>query len=146
MPLISIGSPLARFRARYQGRTLIVHRGFVPNWLAELLTQPGGGGHFRIDVRHFSTDDPTPVEWLVRQHVLPLELPLPLLIQVTDEALYLRHLLRGEQPVHPSEIFWFLEEIAERHHACLRPDGASLEAKTGMPLTDNEARAMLDSL
>ncbi|OBS09369.1 hypothetical protein Thpro_021697 [Acidihalobacter prosperus] len=125
---------------------LIVHQGFPPDWLAELLKQPGGGGHFRIDVRHFGEGDPTPVEWLVRQHVLPLSLPLPLLMRVTDEAIFLRHLTRGEQPVHPSEIFWFLEEIAKRHHARLRPDGASLEAETGMPLTDNEARAMLDSL
>lgn len=147
MSRISAGSPLTRFLARYRGRTLIVHRGFPPDWLNELLKQPGGGGHFRIDARQLSQGEATPVDWLLQRHVLPMDLPLPLLIKVDgDGTLYLRHLLRGSQAVHPSELYWFLEEIAERHHACLRAEDGTVITLPGIPLTDNEARAMLDSL
>lgn len=143
----SSGSPLARFFSRYKDRTLIIHRGFPPNWLGELLKQPGGGGHFRIDVTQIQNTTPTPVEWLIHQFILPLELPLPLLIQVVnDDTLFVRHLLRDNRTVHPSELILFLEEMNDRHHFCLSRDGASLQSRQGIPLTDNEARAMLDNL
>lgn len=139
-------SPLARFLKRYQSRSLILHGGLPPNWLGELLKQPGGGGYFRIDVRTFGSGHPPPVEWVISKYILPLELPIPLLIQVDSAQLYLRHLLRRDKPVHPSEILWFLEEIGQRHHACLRHIGGRLEASVGIPLTDNEPLAMFDYL
>jgi hypothetical protein len=146
MSQLSGGSPLTRFFTRYKHRTLIIHHGFPPNWLSELLKQPGGGGHFRIDIANVHDSKPTPVEWVIRQYIMPLELPLPILIQVAnDNMLYLRHLMRNDHMVHPSELFWILEEIATRHHACLCRDGATLYAKRGMPLTDNEPQAMLDN-
>lgn len=145
MPTLSRGSPLERFLARYRGRTLIVHAGFPSDWLEELLKQPGGGGHFRIDSRQ-TGGDPTPVEWLVRRHLLPLDLPRPLLVKVTADALYVRHLTRGGEAVHPSEIYWLLDEIEDRHHARLLIDGASLRVQVGIDPSDNEAKSMLDSL
>lgn len=135
-----------QFFERYQNRSLILHQGFPPNWLGELLKQPGGGGYFRIDMRTFGTGNPTPVEWVICQYILPLELPMPLLIQVSNQQLFLRHLQRGDQSVHPGEILWLLEEISQRHHACLRRFGSKLIATTGIPLTDNEPLAMLDYL
>ena len=51
MTTIARGPQLSRFLARYAGRTLIVHAGFPPDWLEELLKQPGGGGYFRLDSR-----------------------------------------------------------------------------------------------
>lgn len=145
MPIPSHGAPLGRFLDRYRGRTLIVHAGFPGDWLEELLKQPGGGGHFRIDSRQ-AAGDPTPVEWLVQRHLLSLGLPLPLIVKVTPAALYVRHLDRGGQPVHPSEIYWLLDEIEERHHACLRVEGATLHVETGIDPADNEAKSFLDSL
>lgn len=145
MPIIQ-GSALNRFIERYRGRTLIVHAGFPADWLEELLKQPGGGGHFRIDSRQTSTGRQTPVEWLVQRHLLPLELPLPLIVKVTPEALFVRHLTRGGEPVHPSEIYWLLDEIDERHHANLRVEGGSLHAVVGIDPADNEAKSFIDSL
>lgn len=139
-------SLLNRFLDRYAGRTLIVHAGFPPEWLEELLRQPGGGGHFRLDLRQIGNGRPTPVEWLLERHVLPLGLPQPLLLKVTREWVYLRHLTRNGTVVHPSEIYWFLEEIEQRHHARLRIEGASLYAERGLDPADNEARSFLDSL
>ena len=146
MPTTARGPQLSRFLARYAGRTLIVHAGFPPDWLEELLKQPGGGGHFRIDSRLAANADPTPVEWLVRRHLLPLDLPLPLLVKVVPDALYVRHLVRGGEAVHPSEIYWLLDEIEERHHVRLEVDGASLRVEVGIDPADNEAKSFLDSL
>lgn len=141
------GSPLSRFFTRYRGRTVIIHRGFPRNWLTELLKQPGGGGHFRIDITNIHKAGQSAIEWIICRHILPFELPLPLLMQVTaDDTIYLRHLLRdGQHPVNPGEVFWFLQEITNRHHACLYRDGISLRAESGMPLVDNVARAMFES-
>jgi hypothetical protein len=146
MPTTARGSQLSRFLARYVGRTLIVHAGFPSDWLEELLKQPGGGGHFRIDSRQAGSSDPTPVEWLVRRHLLPLELPLPLIVKVTPEGLYVRHLTRGGEAVHPGEIYWLLDEIEERYHARLVVEGGSLRTEFGIDPADNEAKSFLDSL
>ena len=146
MPTSARGSQLSRFLARYAGRTLIVHAGFPPDWLEELLKQPGGGGHFRLDCRQLGASDPAPVEWLVRRHLLPLDLPLPLIVKVTPEALYVRHLTRGGEAVHPGEIYWLLDEIEQRHHARLVVEGGSLRIETGIDPADNEAKSFLDSL
>ncbi|APZ44254.1 hypothetical protein [Acidihalobacter ferrooxydans] len=140
------GSQLERFLNRYTGRTLIVHAGFPPDWLEELFKQPGGGGHFRIDSRQLNTGRQTPVDWLIRRHLLPLELPLPLIVKVTPAALFVRHLTRAGTAVHPSDIYWFLEEIDTRHHVRLRVDGGALRAETGLDPADNEALSFLESL
>jgi hypothetical protein len=139
---------LRRFRERFTGRTLIVHRGFPAEWLEELLKQPGGGGHFRIDARPLPAARPTPVGWLLQTQVLPLDLPLPLLLQVRDGDLLVRHLQRQGAAVHPSEIAWFLEELAARHHARLRfrNEAGRIEVERGIAVTDNEALSMLEHL
>ncbi|WP_018880970.1 hypothetical protein [Thioalkalivibrio sp. ALE30] len=138
---------MERFRGRYTGRSLIVHQGFTGDWLEELLKQPGGGGHFRIDSRPLPRRRPSPVEWLVQTHILPLELPQPLFLDVREDAILVRHLQRGEHAVHPSEIAWFLEELDTRHHARLvfTEDGG-LDAHPGLPVDDNEALSMLEQL
>ncbi len=136
-----------RFRARYTGHSVIVHQGFAGDWLEELLKQPGGGAHFRIDSRRLPGPRPTPVEWLVQTHVLPLELPQPLFLDVREDAILARHLTRGKHTVHPSEIAWFLEELDARHHARLKFAGdAGIRAEAGLPVHDNEALSMLEQL
>lgn len=133
-----------QFLDRFAGRTLILHRGFPPEWLEELLRQPGGGGHFRLDVRRVEHRHPSPVEWFVREHVLPLGLPLPLLIRVGAGRIHLRHLTRGNVPVHPGEIQRFLDELDTRHHMSLRVTADDFVPETGIPLSDNEAPAMTE--
>lgn len=139
---------LQRVRARYRGRSLIVHRGFPGEWLEELLKQPGGGGHFRLDSRALPAPHPTPVEWLVQTHVLPLELPQPLLLRFREEDVLVRHLERRGRVVHPSEIAWLLEELDARHHARLRfaPRSGAVEVVRGIRVNDNEALTMLEHL
>jgi len=139
---------LEQFRARFTGRSLIVHRGFPEEWLEELLKQPGGGGHFRLDSRQLPISRPTPVEWLVQTHVLPLDLPQPLLLCIREQDMLVRHLERGGRAVHPSEIAWFLEELEDRHHARLRfgnPAGR-IEVLRGIATNDNEALSMLEHI
>ncbi len=130
-------SLLAAFFERYTDRTIITHAGFPPDWLGELLKQPGGGGLFRLDARHKPGARPSPAEWVIHAHVLPLDLPLPLLIAVRADALYVRHLVRRARPVHPSEILWILNEIPIRHHALLRPTAGGFAVERGIPVEDN---------
>ncbi|PKY10203.1 hypothetical protein B1757_10810 [Acidithiobacillus marinus] len=127
-----------QFLKRFNGRTLIVHRGFPDQYFKELLEQPGGGGHFRIDTRIAPSHPPTPIEWVVHQHVLPLDLPLPLLIKVDADALYLRHLLHGTHAGHPSEILWMLDAIRERYHVRLDRQQGTYQAVPGMAVEDND--------
>jgi len=129
---------LTRFLERYRNRTLIVHQGLDPQWLEELLKSAGGGGHFRVDARRRPGRDPTPVEWLVHEHVLPLGLPLPVLVRVDEDGIRIRHLLRKGRTVHPSEILWMLDELGARHHALLRPAPGGLQAIPGLPVDDNQ--------
>lgn len=139
---------LQLFRARFTGRSLIVHRGFPEEWLEELLKQPGGGGHFRLDSRRLPVSRPTPVEWLVQTHVLPLNLPQPLLLCIREQDMLLRHLERGGRAVHPSEIAWFLEELEQRHHARLRLGNPPerIDVLQGISVHDNEALSMLEHM
>ena len=124
------------FAARFAGRTLIVHAGLSPGWVAELLKEGGGGAHFRFDARRRAPGPPTPLEWVVQRHILPLACPLPLLVKVDADCLYLRHLTRGGAAVHPSEIAWMLDELPRRAHWTLRMGGAA-RAAHGIPLNDN---------
>jgi hypothetical protein len=128
---------LARFLERYMNRTIIVHEGLDLGWIEELLKQAGGGGHFRIDARQSPGDEPTPVEWLVHQHVLALGLPLPLIIQVREDGIRIRHLRQGQRTVHPSELLWLLDEIGSRYHALLRPVPDGLHVERSIAVDDN---------
>lgn len=129
---------LDRFFARFYGRSVIVHAGFAPEWLEELLKQPGGGGHFRLDVRHGPETRPTPIERVAHEHILPLGLPLPLILKVDTSSLLVRHLTRGGVPVHPTEILDIIGEIDDRHHARLMRRGRGFEVAWGLPVRENE--------
>lgn len=126
-----------RFLARYTGCTLIVHEGLTIGWVSELLKEAGGAGHFRFDIRQPVGSKPTPIEWVVHQHVMPLHLPLPLLIKVEQTQLLIRHLTRQGKPVHPSEINWMLREFPEKAHYVLRVSGESFIPEAGMPISEN---------
>ncbi|SIT70163.1 hypothetical protein SAMN05216526_1250 [Ectothiorhodosinus mongolicus] len=139
---------LERFLQRYGGRTLIIHEGFPSNWMKQLLRQAGGGGHFRIDARPLPAAKPTPVEWLVQTHILPIGLPLPLLARVEENMILLRHLNRDGYVVHPSEIAWFLAELSSRHHAALDYSGGAnaISVTHGLAISDNEPLCMWDAI
>ncbi|MHB1239920.1 MAG: hypothetical protein ACYC18_05405 [Gammaproteobacteria bacterium] len=128
---------LVRFLGRYMNRTIIVHRGLPVPWLTELLKEPGGAGHFRFDARPAPGRHPTPIEWLAHRHVLPFGLPVPLIVLVREDALRVRHLLRKDRLILPSEIPWLLDEIDTRYHALLRPTEQGLAATAGIPPDDN---------
>ncbi len=134
----------ARLLTRYRGRILIVHRGFEPDWLDELFKLPGGAGYFRIDARQAPGKTPTPVEWLVHDYLLPLDLPLPLLVQVRDDALRVRHLTDAGRVRHPSEIAWMLDELETRHHAMFCPDGDGFRVERGIAVEDNAVEMPYD--
>ena len=127
-----------QFLERFAGKTIIVHQGLSIGWVSELLKEGGGAGHFRINVRKTPGKQPTPIEWVVHQWVLPQNLPLPLLVKVEWDIIYLRHLTRGGNPVHPSEINWMLGELPYRAHMTLRASGKGFLAERGMPESDNE--------
>lgn len=127
----------ARFLERFARRTLIVHAGFPAGWFEELLKQPGGGGHFRVDLRIAPGQPPTPIEWVVHGFIAPLELPLPLLVRVDREALYIRHLVKNGTAAHPSEILWMLDDILDRYHARLQVQPGHFAADLGIPVSDN---------
>lgn len=139
---------LRQFRERFSGRSLIIHAGFEENWLKELLKQPGGGGHFRLDTRPMPCPRPTPIEWFVQEHVLPLSLPSPLFCRVDADQVLLRHLRRGTHVVHPSEIAWFAEELETRHHFRLELTDHPEEIRrySGISVSDNECPGMLEQL
>lgn len=127
------------FLARYAGRHLILHRGLDPFWVEELLKEPGGMGHFRIDLRQQPGKRPTPVEWVAHEQIAPLALPLPLLAAVDREGrITLRHLTRGGEAFHPSELAWLRDELDQRFHARLHPAAeGGFEVEWGIPVEDN---------
>lgn len=130
-------APVARFFERFAGRSIIVHRGFEDDWLERLLKLPGGGGYFRLDLRQ-DAGAASPLEQVVQAHVLPLELPLPLILRVAADEVLVRHLSRaGGGTLDPSEIGWLLDEIEARHHARLRRQGDTLATERGIDPADN---------
>lgn len=129
-------TPEKAFLQRYRGRTVIVHAGFPAGWLEELLKQPGGGGHFRFDIRHQSCLGKAPIEQFIHRHIAPLALPLPLVFQVSDDMLYVRHLVRNGQPVHSSELGSMLIELPRRYHFAIRPN-QSFNCEPGLAVDDN---------
>ena len=132
-----------RFFDRYAGCSLIVHQGFPEGWLGKLVHEPGGGGHFRIDVRQpaYRGDPPrrpAPVQWLVREHILPLGLPLPVLVKVEErDHLRVRHLRRHGGVCQPEEVAMIYEDIAARPHALLLPEDDGFAVDWGINLEDN---------
>jgi len=127
------------FLERYAGRHLILHRGLDPFWVEELLKEPGGMGHFRIDLRQEPGKRPTPVEWVAHEQIAPLGLPLPLLVTVDGEGrLTLRHLTRQGEAIHPSELAWLRDELETRFHARLHPSAeGGFTTERGIPVEDN---------
>ena len=127
-----------RFLARFSGRTVIVHAGLSIGWVSELVKEAGGGAHFRIDVRRPPSRRPTPIEWVVHQQLLPHKIPVPFLVKIDGQHLLIRHLLRNDMPVHPSEIYWMLGEFPHRCHLKLSAAGQSFIATRGISIADNE--------
>lgn len=130
--------PLSLFVERFRGCTIIIHEGLSIGWVEELMKEAGGGAHFRFDVRNAPGRPPTPIEWLVHRHVVPLRLPLPLLMRVERRNLYLRHLTRNGRIVHPSELYWMLREFPERSHFCLNLAHGAVVPQPGIALDDNK--------
>ena|GEM_PF-659239 len=131
------------FFDRYAGRTLIVHQGLPEGWLGKLVHEPGGGGHFRIDARQPAYQGPparrpAPVQWLIREHILPLGLPLPVLVKVEDrDHLRVRHLRRHGGICQPEEVAMIYDDIAARPHALLYPEDSGFAVDWGIDVEDN---------
>ena len=146
IPFRRAPDPAARWQAfldRYAGCSLIVHDGLPEGWLGKLVREPGGGGHFRIDVRRPAFDGGVParrlhpVQWLVREHILPLALPRPLLVRVADrDHLRLRHLRRHGGVCDPAEVSMIHEDMAARPHALLLPHPDGFEVAWGIGVDD----------
>ena len=130
-------NPQDAFFERFTERTVLVHQGFPDQWLEQLLKQPGGGRHLRLDIRLQTGADPTPVEWFVHQHLLPLDLPLPLVAQVGRDEVLVRHLVQRSRPLHPAELNWLLNEIGYRYHYRLQRQHG-LQPVAGMDVRENE--------
>ena len=136
----SPAAQLAAFFARYRGRSLIVHAGLPVAWLEELLQQGGGGAHFRLDTRRLPRDTrASPVEFFVREYLLPLELPLPIVAKVDADRVSVRHLQRYGGLCHPSDIAWILDDMKDRGrmHACCIRKGEAVDVVRGIPVGDN---------
>lgn len=134
----------AQFLKRYHQSVLIIHQGFTKGWLEQLFKVPGGAGYFRIDLCQLKQKPITPLSWLVYEYILPHQLPYPLLLQVGEDGLRLRHLTRSGKPIHPSEIFFFLEEIATRYHIYLLPDEQGFVAKKGLAIHENDIESFYE--
>ena len=109
-------------------------------WLEELLQQGGGGAHFRLDTRTLPTDArASPVEFFVREYLLPLELPLPIVAKVDADRVAVRHLQRYGGLCHPSDIAWILDDMKDRArmHACCIRRGEAVAVVRGIPVGDN---------
>lgn len=126
-----------RFLTRFVDKTIIVHDGLSIGWVSELVKEAGGGAHFRIDARRAPGRRPTPIEWVVHRHLLPHKLPLPLLVKVESEHLLVRHLVRNDMPVHPSEIYWMLTEFPHTYHLKLTAAGKGFVLARGMSASEN---------
>lgn len=122
---------------RFQGKTLIIHQGFEPNWLEELLKQPGGGAHFRINHCQIG-NNPSPIERFVLTQIVPLNLPFPLLLLIESETIWLRHLTDSQRTLLPSDIEWILTELKERFHCRFTINSQrEISLTSGISLEDN---------
>lgn len=128
------------FFGLFEGRSLIVHQGLTAAWIDELLKTGGGGRHLRIDMRTMGADDPAPVAWVLRETVLPLALPLPLILLVESGTIRIRHLRQNGHVRHPADIPWILDDIRDRNreHALVVRDRGHLRAELRLPAEDND--------
>ncbi|MHB1566498.1 MAG: hypothetical protein ACYCXG_07240 [Acidiferrobacter sp.] len=131
---------LHRFFSQYKGRTLIVHNGLAIDWLEELFKLGGGAaGHLRINVTRLQRSKPAPVEWVVHEFLLPLQLPLPLLCDIGPVEIQVRHLTIRQHLCHPADISGILDDMRRqsRCHARLKAAGHRLIAQHELPPDDN---------
>lgn len=130
---------LHRFFSQYKGRTLIVHNGLAVDWLEELFKLGGAAGHLRINAARLSGSRPTPVEWVVREFLLPLNLPLPLLCDIDPGEIRVRHLTIRHHICHPADIGGILDDMRSlsRCHARLTADGHRLMTRHELASDDN---------
>lgn len=128
-----------KFLAQYRGRTLIVHQGLTLEWLRELLSVGGGGAHFRVDLRHTDARAGSPLAQVIHRHILPLQLPLPLLLDVHATGIGVRHLQRFGMMCLPTDIAWIVEDMRVRNrvHAYLRVVDGRLVRTVGIAVDDN---------
>lgn len=127
------------FFNRFTGRTLILHAGLPAWWTGELTALAGGGAHLRLDVRQIGDTRPTPVEWMARQHILPQNPPLPLLVRVEQQqVLRIRHLQSGNNLLHPSDLWWILQEFDQRWHFRIQVLAEGCQVDNGIALHDND--------
>lgn len=126
-----------RFLARFAGRSIIVHTGLSIGWVGELVKEAGCGQLFRIDARRPPSRRPTPIEWVVHQHLMGHHLPTPFIVKVVGSELWVRHLVRNDMPVHPSEITWMLSEFPDNYHLKLTAAGKGFIAERGMSVAEN---------
>ncbi|MDA8389924.1 MAG: hypothetical protein M0Z76_04190 [Gammaproteobacteria bacterium] len=128
------------FFARFANRTLILHDGLSLDWLTELLKLGGGGGHFRLNVAQPPSRHPTPIEWVAYHHILPLQLPLPLVCVIGTGRIDIRHLRTRGRICHPADIGWIIDDMQARgrRHATLQMEEGVLRASAGLPVDDND--------
>ncbi len=110
------------FFERFSVRTIVVHDGLRGEWIPKLLKVGGGVGHLRFDLRQVLSQLPTALEWVVRQHILPLSLPAPLLLKVGPATILIRHLVRHSAVCDPAEIARIRDEIDGRFHVTLHSE------------------------
>lgn len=136
-----------RFFSRYTDRTLIIHRGLSVDWLDELFKTGGAAGHFRFDASTPLSKQPTPIEWLVHQFLLPLNMPLPILCDVGDNYIAVRHLIHKGRLCHPADMGWILEDMRIRHrrHFCLFYKETEMIVQQEMSPDDNDYEINFDS-
>lgn len=122
---------------QFDNKTLIIHAGLESNWLEELLKQPGGGGHFRVNCTTFS-NQPTATERFVQTFIEPLGLPKPIFLKISGGNVWVRHLLSGERFVLPSDVSWIQGEIETRFHYRLGCNAnGKIESVSGLAVTEN---------
>lgn len=127
-----------KFFAQFQGRTLIVHSGLRIDWLKELLSL--GAGAFICESIYA-----VPIRAKLQRWIgwsigkLPLRLPLPLLLDVRNDRIDVRHLQRFGSICLPTDIAWIVEDMRTRKrvHASLRCINGRFDCIQGIPIDDN---------
>lgn len=124
---------------KFVNKTVIFHHGLEPGWLEELLKQPGGGAHFRVDCRQINKETPTPIEEFYLNIVQPLTLPKLVLLKFENGYVLIRHLQNGNACLLASDIAWILDELDQRFHfkISLNKDNKIIIEK-GIEITDNK--------
>jgi hypothetical protein len=123
-----------------QGRYLIIHRGFPPSWLAELLKQPGGGGYLRIDLLVQNNKNPTPLEAFVHAHLAHLDKAVPCIALIEGKKIFVRRLMRAERWMHSAEINDLLLELNHRYHYRIDFSESTPQIAKGLSLDENDIK------